>query len=104
MPTFISLGRFTEQGVHTIGDLGERIARTRKTAEALGGEIKAVYLAMGKYDFITVFEAPDDETAAKGALAVAMAGNLRLETLRVFPEQEALQLVEAVTGAAVARS
>jgi uncharacterized protein with GYD domain len=43
---------------------------------------------IGKYDFITVLEAPDDETAAALVLRVAAAGNVHTKTMRAFdPDQ-----------------
>ena len=43
---------------------------------------------MGRYDIVTISEAPDDATAAKVALTVDSAGNVTTETLRVFNEDE----------------
>lgn len=51
---------------------------------------------MGQYDAVAVIEAPDDETAAKGALITASAGNVSTETLRAFTEQEAIALVQSL--------
>ena len=58
--------------------------------------MKAFYLTMGQYDAVAVIEAPDDETAAKGALITASAGNVSTETLRAFTEQEAIALVQSL--------
>ena len=98
MPTYVTLGRFTEKGAAAMKDLPARIKANRELALANGGEIKAVYAALGQYDLITVFEAPNDEAAVIGAAAVTMGGNLSTETMRVFTEPEIEQLVSQLPG------
>lgn len=88
MPTYITLARWTQQGMATIKDSPARLDAAKQTARAMGGEIKAFYLVMGRYDFIGVSEAPDDEAAARFALGVGAPGNVRTETLRAFTEAE----------------
>jgi GYD domain len=51
---------------------------------------------MGRYDGVLILEAPDDETAAKFALARGAAGNIRTETLRAFTEAEFRQITAAL--------
>jgi len=43
---------------------------------------------MGRYDYVVVMEAPDDEAATKAALAVSSLGNVRTETLRAYTRAE----------------
>jgi uncharacterized protein with GYD domain len=51
---------------------------------------------MGRYDIVAISEAPDDETAAKVALAIGSAGNVTTETLRAFTEDEYRAIVAAL--------
>jgi uncharacterized protein with GYD domain len=51
---------------------------------------------MGQYDFITIIDAPDDETAAKFALTTASEGNVRIETLRAFTEDEYGEIIASL--------
>ena len=88
MATYIALGRYTQQGIQNIKEGPSRTSAAKKNVQALGGEFKAFYIVMGQYDFVTIIEAPDDETAAKFALATASEGNVRIETLRAFTENE----------------
>ena len=52
---------------------------------------------MGEYDFITVLEAPDDETAATLVFRVAAAGNVRTKTKRAFDADQMSDII-ARTG------
>ncbi len=96
MATYIALGRYTQQGIQNIREGPSRTNAARKNVQALGGEFKAFYIVMGQYDFITIIEAPDDETAAKFALATASEGNVRIETLRAFTEDEYQKIVASL--------
>jgi uncharacterized protein with GYD domain len=93
MATYITLLRYTQQGITTIKDAPGRIDAARKAYRALGAELKALYLVMGRYDFVALVEAPDDITAAKAALALGSRGNVSSETLRAFTEDEFRSLV-----------
>ena len=62
----------------------------------MGADIKQIYLVMGRYDVVIISEAPDDETAAKLALATGMQGNVQSETLRAFTEPEFKKIVAAL--------
>ncbi len=97
MPTYISLVRYTQQGVQNIKDTPARLDATKQASQSLGVEIKGWYLTMGQYDLVTIIEAPDDETVAKIALTVGLRGNVRTETLRAFTEEETRRIVEGLS-------
>lgn len=88
MPTYVSLMRFTEQGIRNVKDSPNRLDAARKAFAAAGADLKTFYLTMGQYDAIVVFDAPNDETCAKLGLSIGSQGNLRTETARVFTEPE----------------
>ena len=93
MATYFVLSKFTQLGISKVKDVPSRIDAARQTARAMGTEVKAWYLAMGRYDVITIWEAPSDEALAKSILAVTSLGNVTSETLRVFTEDEFRKLV-----------
>jgi uncharacterized protein with GYD domain len=88
MATYVSLIRFTDQGVRNVKDAPERIAAVDKMFGQLGARMKEIYLTMGCYDYVAILEAPDDETATKAALAVSSLGSVRTETLRAYARPE----------------
>lgn len=93
MATYISLIRYTEQGIRNIKDSPSRLDATKKLYQSAGGELKQFYLAMGKYDIVVVSEAPDDEAVARIALSLGALGNVRTQTMRVFSEAEFRKIV-----------
>ncbi len=96
MPTYISLLHFTQQGVQKIKEGPARLDAAKKAFKAMGGELKQWYLVMGRYDAVVISEGPNDETAAKLALAIGSQGNIRTETFRAFTEDEYRKLIAAL--------
>ena len=88
MPTYVSLVRFTDQGIRNVKEAAERIAAVEKLLDQVGARFTELYLTMGRYDYVAVMEAPDDETATKAVLAVSSVGNVRTETLRAYTRAE----------------
>jgi uncharacterized protein with GYD domain len=93
MPTYMTLIRYTQQGIESIKDGPARLDTAKELYISLGAEIKSYYLSMGRYDVIVISEAPDDETATKLAMTIASAGALRTETFRIFTEDEYRKLI-----------
>ena len=88
MATYISLEKFTSQGVKEIKDAPARVEAYRALCKKMGAELKSFHLTMGRYDIVTIVDAPDDATMAKILLAVSSLGNVSMETLRAFNESE----------------
>ena len=96
MPTYISLLRYTQQGVENIKQSPARLDAAKKLFRAHGAELKAWYLVLGQYDAVVISEGPDDETVAKLVLAVGSTGAIRTETLRAFTEDEYRKIIAAL--------
>jgi uncharacterized protein with GYD domain len=96
MPTYISLLSFTQLGVEKIKDSPARLDRARAAIKAAGGELKAFYLTMGRYDAVVISEAPSDEAYAATILAIGGAGAVRTETVRAFTEEEYRKIIAAI--------
>lgn len=96
MPTYIMLSRFTQQGLQNIKDAPARLDAAKQTLKGLGAKLKDFYLVVGQYDAVVVIEAPDDATAATASLAIGSLGNIRIETLRAFNEDEYRDLIGAL--------
>ena len=96
MAKYVLLSRFTQQGLETIKDGPARLDAARETLRRLGAELKDFYLTIGGYDLVVILEAPDDETVARASLAIGSQGNVRIETLRAFTEDEYREMVGAL--------
>jgi uncharacterized protein with GYD domain len=96
MPTYVSLLRFTDQGIRNIKESPNRLDSAKKAFQAAGGELKQFCLLLGRYDALIVSEAPNDETAGKVALALGSLGNVRTETFKAFTEAEYRKLIASL--------
>src|SRR5262245_42831729 len=96
MPTYIQLVQSTQKGIETVKESPARVDAVKTAAQAMGVEIKALYLVTGRYDIVLLVEAPDDTTMAKYALASAARGTVRSETLRAFPEEDFRKIIAAL--------
>jgi uncharacterized protein with GYD domain len=93
MKTYVMLINYTQKGIENVKESPARLEKAKAAFRAAGGEMKAFYLAMGRYDMVVVGEAPDDVALAKVGLAIASAGSIRTETLRVFTEDEYKEII-----------
>ena len=96
MATYITLMRYTQKGIENIKGGPDRLDTAKEAFQTMGAEMKQFYLVNGQYDAVSIFEAPDDETATKVALAVASGGYVRTETLRAYPEEEYRKIITSL--------
>ena len=96
MPTYIILTNHTEKGIEHIKQGPERLDSVKGLFKKMGAELKGFYLVQGRYDIISVAEAPNDETVAKLALAIGSQSNFRTETMRAFSENEYHKIISAL--------
>jgi uncharacterized protein with GYD domain len=94
--TYISLIRFTPQGIETIKESPARLDMAKQVFTSMGASIKEFYLVTGEYDAVVIGEAPDDETMAKLALTISATGAIRTESLREFTEEEYRKIIAAL--------
>ena len=88
MPTYITLYKWTEQGIRNVKDAPARIQASIKAGEAKGGKIVGVYVTMGEYDLAAISEWPNDDAAAAMVLSQAAQGNVKTTTMRAFTTAE----------------
>ena len=97
MPTYIVLGSFTEQGLRNITDSPKRAAAVSDMAKKAGASLKDTYWTLGQYDFVAIFEAPDDVTMTALGASISKLGNVRTQTLRAFTGAELKSILGKMT-------
>ena len=93
MPHYVSLMRWTSQGVAGLPAWRDRIEEGERIIGEAGGSLVGVYVTLGRYDVVEIFEAPDDETAAEIILKLQYHGAEHTETLRAFTRDEAEEII-----------
>ena len=88
MPTFIMLTRLTSDGVKTIKDNPARVHEVNKEVEQLGIKVVSQWATLGEYDFVTVIDAPDEQTMARLSVEMGSRGTVMNETLVAIPADD----------------
>ena len=88
MPTFVLLSTLTPEGIQTIKNNPTRIREVNKEVEQLGATVKAQWATLGRFDFVNIVEAPDEQTIARVSLELGSRGTARYESLVAIPVDE----------------
>jgi len=88
MGLYISLCNWTEQGIKNVKQTTKRLDAAKKAAAKQGITIRDTYYTMGKYDFVIVSDAPNDEALSRFLLGVGALGNAHTLTMRAFSVDE----------------
>ena len=89
MPHYISLMRWTSQGRMGLPAWRDRIEDGEREIEEAGGKLVGVWVTLGRYDVVEVFEAPNDDVALEIITRLQAHGSEQTETLRAFTREEA---------------
>jgi hypothetical protein len=60
MPTYVMLANWTDQGVRAISESPRRVDAAKKELEDMGGQFRSVYMTMGEFDLVMIYDAPDN--------------------------------------------
>jgi uncharacterized protein with GYD domain len=94
MVTYVVLGNFTDQGIRAVKDSPKRAEAFKKMAETFGVTVKELFWTQGRYDVVTVLEAPDEHAAMTLSLSLGALGNVRTESLRAFSAADMAKVVD----------
>ena len=93
METYVVLAKLTDLGLKNIKDAPQRIEKSARDIKAMGGNLLGFYTVMGEYDYVAIFEAPNDEVIMTFLVQVGMGGSVRTTTLRAFSRKELADIV-----------
>jgi uncharacterized protein with GYD domain len=93
MVTYVVLATFTDQGVKNAKDSPKRAEAYKQMAKTFGVTVKNIFWTQGRYDIVTVIEAPDEFSVAALTLSLSALGNIRAESLRAFSSADMTKIV-----------
>jgi uncharacterized protein with GYD domain len=88
VPTYIMLTKLTSDGVKSLKNNPGRVNEVNKEVEQLGVKVLSQWATLGEYDFISVIEAPDENTMAKLSIEMGSRGTVMNETLTALDAEE----------------
>ena len=96
MAKYVTLYKFTDQGIRDIKGSPDRVREAVAAWEAMGGKLLGVYSTQGPYDFVAISEADDDEMAAAFSLSMGSQGNVTTLTMRAFDPEEHARIISKI--------
>ncbi len=88
MPLYVALGRFTDQGRKAIKDAPRRSREATSMAEKSGLKIHQSLFTAGRYDQVSIIEAPSEQAALAAMLGSVAGGTIYWETLHAYTAEE----------------
>lgn len=90
MPKYLYQSSYTVEGLKGLMKDGgsKRKEVAKKLIESLGGKLEAFYFAFGGTDVYLIVDAPDNASAAAGAIAVTAAGGASVKTTVLITPDE----------------
>ena len=93
MPLYITLAKFTDEGVKNMKDVSRLMAMSDEKLRAAGITVTRYFTIGSEYDVVAIVDAPNDEIAAKVGISVQTQGHVRLRTSRAFTQDEFMKLL-----------
>ena len=81
---YVSLMKLTEKGLRELADSPKRREGSEARVAAVGGRSLAFYAVMGAYDFVQVFEMPNNEAMMRYVLTARRDGHVEPLILPAF--------------------
>src|SRR5260370_4099317 len=80
----------------TLSDSGRKVLRERpgwirkvnREVERMGAKVRSQWAVLGPYDFVTVLEAPDNETVSRVSIELGARGSVQMMTMAAIPLED----------------
>ena len=93
MATYVVLAKFSDQGIRNAKESPKRADAFKEMAKTFGVTVKELVWTQGRYDIVTIVEAPDESALMSLNLSLGALGNVRTETLRAFSAAEMTKII-----------
>jgi len=96
MSVYVTLWKYTREGLMDISNTAKRFEAVKKIIEKNGGKLLDIYGLVGNYDVITIMEMPDKKALASAIIRICHSGRITAETMSAMPIDEFLQITKEV--------
>ena len=97
MATYVTLYKFTDQGIRNVKDSPKRLEQAIKAGEAKGMKILGAYYTVGEYDLVVISETDDESVGIAHTLSVGVLGNVRSTTMKAFTAAEFAAIIKKMS-------
>lgn len=85
MPLYIMLANFTSRGRTMSQKTPNLLSESAFDVETPSSKVLSQYAVLGRYDFVIITEASDNQSAVRLSLELAVRAGLNIETLPALP-------------------
>ena len=85
MPLYVMLANFTGRGRRMGQDNPNLLSESAAAVETLSSKVLTQYAVLGRYDFVIITEATDNQSAVRLSLELGVRAGLNIETLPALP-------------------
>lgn len=98
MNTYVLMTKLSPEAEMRIKDRASQGRKWLEQVKQKCPEVKFLhhYALLGPYDFLDIYEAPDEETAAKVAMISLQKGAFQAESWTAIPYKRFLELIEEI--------
>ncbi len=96
MPVYITLWKYTRDGLMDIRNTASRFEAVKKIIESHGGKLLCIYGLIGEYDVMTIMEMPDKSAFTATILKICSSGRISAESMQAIPIEEFLKITKEV--------
>lgn len=93
MATYVLLTKVSSAGIKTLQSNPRRIKEVNQEIEAQGARVIAQYATLGRYDFVNIIEAKDNEAIARISVNLGARGTVSIETLSALPVEQFVRAI-----------
>ena len=94
MPIYILLSTLTSEGRKTIKTRPERIKEVNKEIEAFGARVLQQYAVLGRYDFVNIVEAANNDSITRVSIELGSRGTVHIMSMPAAPIDDFLALLK----------
>ena len=94
MATYVTLYKFTDQGIRNVKDSPKRLEQAIKAGEAKGMKILGAYYTVGEYDLVVISQTDDETVGIAHTLSIGVLGNVRSSTMKAFTAAEFAAIIK----------
>ena len=96
MPTYVTLWKYTKDGLMDIKKTPKRFDLAKKIIKESGGKLLSIYGLIGEYDVITVMEMPNEKVATSTILKICSTGRITSRTMTALSVEDFLKITKEV--------
>ena len=85
MAHYVMLSSLSESGRKVLRERPGWIRKVNRELERKGAKVHAQYAVLGPYDFVTLLEAPDNETVSSISIEIGARGSVSMMTMPAIP-------------------